>query len=232
MEGSCGAEAQLCPDLLWWGLQREGTAWELSGLAESCPWLSEITTGLVLALLPAPVSAGTLWVQHPGSKPSLTAFPTCLGQLGQKIPPVSIPAWACVTLCAPETTLQAQGGLVCCQNSWLLFSWSILDARGGLAGMGRAVQEPWTSVWPHFPGLLALSLQAVQQSQHPRVVWGGRDLRAQSVPLLPWAGTLFHSSRMLQAPPAWPWTLLGVRHSLCVGSVSWDRQGWFVALGL
>lgn len=153
-------------------MQRKGTAWELSGLAESCPWLSEITTGLVLALLPAPVSAGTLWVQHPGSKPSLTAFPTCLGQLGQKIPPVSIPAWACVTLCAPETTLQAQGGLVCCQNSWLLFSWSILDARGGLAGMGRAVQEPWTSAWPHFPELLALSLQAVQQSQHPSLGFG------------------------------------------------------------
>lgn len=89
----------------------------------------------------------------------------------------------------------------------------------------------------HQPGHTSLScwlFLSKQCSSHSIPVWGLGWKGPQSpISATPAVGRdTFHSSRMLQAPPAWPWTLLGVRHSLCVGSVSWDRQGWFVALGL
>lgn len=82
---------------------------------------------------------------------------------------------------------------------------------------------------PWAAGSFSPSSAAVTASQSG-LGWKGPQSPISATPAV--GRDTFHSSRMLQAPPAWPWTLLGVRHSLCVGSVSWDRQGWFVALGL
>lgn len=108
LPGAAGAEPST--DLPQWGLQREGTAWDfwdiwvllLSLRRDNWAFLGS-SFQLSWVLL-----AGTLWVQHPGAKPSLTAFPL---YLGQKIPPCEHLLPGAVTLCAPVTSLLALGGL-------------------------------------------------------------------------------------------------------------------------